>query len=169
MRCKYRHCQCCLCWQRMILLSWRFQCFALKTPWYLLDYTCIYCINIRVNHRRPQGRIAQAIWVFFSKKSTYLILSYLIWPKSEEQNNNKLNWMISMCFASMSLFFNCTKFIKWTQYVKRKNKIECCQFSSIFASVMPLLELQIFDIQSFLHFPLTCFDILSWQFVYDFL
>ena len=40
--------------------------------------------------------------------------------------------------------------------------------ASIFVGVMPLLELRILKIHSFLHFSLTCFDILSWNFSYDF-
>ena len=32
---------------------------------------------------------------------------------------------------------------------------------------MPLLELRILKIHSFLHFSPTCFDILSWNFAYD--
>ena len=41
--------------------------------------------------------------------------------------------------------------------------------SSIFVGVnMPLLELRILEIHSFLHFSLTCFDILSLNFAYDF-
>ena len=40
--------------------------------------------------------------------------------------------------------------------------------SSIFVGVMPLLELRILKIHNFLHFSHTCFDILSWNFAYDF-
>ena len=40
--------------------------------------------------------------------------------------------------------------------------------SSIFVGVMPLLELRVLKIHSFPHFSLTCFDILSWNFAYDF-
>ena len=47
-------------------------------------------------------------------------------------------------------------------------KFECHQFASIFVGVMPLLELRILKIHSFLHFSLTCFDILSWNFAYHF-
>ena len=47
-------------------------------------------------------------------------------------------------------------------------KFECHQFPSIFVGVMPLLELWILKIHSFPHFSPTCFDILSWNFVYDF-
>ena len=39
---------------------------------------------------------------------------------------------------------------------------------SIFVGVMPLLELRILKIHSFLHFSLTRFDILSWNFAFDF-
>ena len=37
-----------------------------------------------------------------------------------------------------------------------------------FVGVMPLCELRILEIHSFPHFSLTCFDILSWNFAYDF-
>ena len=47
-------------------------------------------------------------------------------------------------------------------------KFECCQFPSIFVGVMPLLELKILEIHSFPQFYLTCFDILGWNFAYDF-
>ena len=49
----------------------------------------------------------------------------------------------------------------------------CCttdqvRVSSIFVGVMPLLELRIREIHSFPHFSLTRFDILSWNFAFDF-
>ena len=47
-------------------------------------------------------------------------------------------------------------------------KLEYSEFASSFVGVMPLLELRILEIHSFLHFPLTCFNILSWHFAYDF-
>ena len=48
-------------------------------------------------------------------------------------------------------------------------KFKCCQFPSIFVGVMPLLELKILEIHSFLHFPPTCFDLLTWNFACHFL
>ena len=47
-------------------------------------------------------------------------------------------------------------------------KFECRQFASILVGVMPLLELWILEIHSLPHFSLACFDILSWNFAYDF-
>ena len=41
-------------------------------------------------------------------------------------------------------------------------------FSDCTSLVMPLCELKILEIHSFPHFSLTCFDILSWNFAYDF-
>ena len=38
----------------------------------------------------------------------------------------------------------------------------------VYFGVMPLSELRILEIHSFPHFSLTCFDILSWNFAYDF-
>ena len=47
-------------------------------------------------------------------------------------------------------------------------KFEWRHFASISVGVMPLLVLRILEIHSFPHFSLTCFDILSWNFAYDF-
>ena len=60
------------------------------------------------------------------------------------------------------------KFCIWLCFTVLQIKFECRQFVSIFVGVMPLLELRILVIHSFPHFSLTCFDILSWNFAYDF-
>ena len=60
------------------------------------------------------------------------------------------------------------KFCTWLCFTVLQIKFECRQFASIFVGVMPLLELNILEIHSFPHFSLTCFDILSWNFAYDF-
>ena len=50
----------------------------------------------------------------------------------------------------------------------RKIKFECHQFPSLFAGVMLLFNFKLLQICSFPHFSPTCFDILSSNFVYDF-
>ena len=60
------------------------------------------------------------------------------------------------------------KFCIWLCFTVLQIKFECHQFASIFVGVMPLLELRILEIHIFPHFSLTCFDILSWNFAYDF-
>ena len=60
------------------------------------------------------------------------------------------------------------KFCTWLCSNVLQIKLECRQFASIFVGVMPLLELKILEIHSFPHFSLTCFDILRWNFAYDF-
>ena len=60
------------------------------------------------------------------------------------------------------------KFCIWLCFTALEIKFECRQFASMFLGVMPLLELRILEIHSFSHFSLTCFDILSWNFAYDF-
>ena len=60
------------------------------------------------------------------------------------------------------------KFCIWLCFTVLQIKFESCQFELIFVGVMPLLELRILEIHSFPHFSLTCFDILSWNFAYDF-
>ena len=60
------------------------------------------------------------------------------------------------------------KFCTWLCSNVLQIKFECRQFASSFVGVMPLLELRILEIHSFPHFSLTCFDIFSWNFAYDF-
>ena len=62
----------------------------------------------------------------------------------------ELKFCVSLCFTVLQI------------------KFECCQLLSNFVGVMPLLELRILEIHSFLHFSLTCFDISGWNFTYDF-
>ena len=49
-----------------------------------------------------------------------------------------------------------------------RSSLSVVNFCQFFVGVMPLLELRILEIRSFPHFSLTCFDILSWNFAYDF-
>ena len=60
------------------------------------------------------------------------------------------------------------KFCIWLCFTLLQIKFECREFASIFVGVTPLLELRILEIHSFPHFSLTSFDILSWNFSYDF-
>ena len=60
------------------------------------------------------------------------------------------------------------KFCIWLCFSLLQSKFEWHQFASIFVRVIPLLEPKILKIYSFPHFALTCFDILSWNFAYDF-
>ena len=60
------------------------------------------------------------------------------------------------------------KFCIWLCFTVLQIKFECLHFASIFVGVMPLLELRILEIHSFPHFSLSCFDILSSNFAYDF-
>ena len=78
------------------------------------------------------------------------------------------NTQFSALFSYMLLHIE-LKFCIWLSFTVLQIKFECRQFASIFVGVMPLLELRILEIHSFPHFSLTCFDILSWNFAYDFL
>ena len=60
------------------------------------------------------------------------------------------------------------KFCVSLYFYARKIKFECHQFSSLFAGVMLLFNFKLLQIYSFPHFSPTCFDILSSNFVYDF-
>ena len=77
------------------------------------------------------------------------------------------NTQFSAFFSNM-LWHIELKFCIWLCCTVLQIKFECRQFASIFMGVMPLLELRILEIHSFPHFSLTCFDILSWNFAFDF-
>ena len=75
----------------------------------------------------------------------------------------QFSWLFSCMLWHIEL-----KFYIWLCFIVLQIKIECHQFASMFVGVMPLLELRILEIHSFPHFSLACFDILSWNFAYDF-
>ena len=60
------------------------------------------------------------------------------------------------------------KFCTWLCFDVLQIKFDCHHFASIFEGVMPLCELRLKVMCSFPHFSPTCFDILSWNFAYDF-
>ena len=60
------------------------------------------------------------------------------------------------------------KFCTWLCFTVLQIKFVCRQFALMFVGVKPLLELRILKIHSFPHFSLSCFDILSSNFAYDF-
>ena len=60
------------------------------------------------------------------------------------------------------------KFCIWFCFTALPIKFDSRYFASIFVRVMPLSELRILEIRSFPHFSPTSFDILSWNFKYDF-
>ena len=74
--------------------------------------------------------------------------------------------------ALFSYILHITLFYCTTDQVRVSSMFYCTtdqvRVSSIFVGVMPLLELRILKIHSFSHFSPTCFDILSWNFAYDF-
>ena len=80
---------------------------------------------------------------------------------------NTENTQFSALFSGM-LWHIELKFYIWLCFIVLQIKFECHQFVSMFVGVMPLLELRILEIHGFPHFSLTCFDILSWNFAYDF-
>ena len=83
----------------------------------------------------------------------------------------KLQTLTNMQFSALfsyMLWHIEFKFCIWLCFNVPQSKFECRHFASIFDGVMPLCELRILEIHSFPHFSLTCFDILSWSFAYDF-
>ena len=80
---------------------------------------------------------------------------------------NTRNTQFSALFSNM-LWDIELKFCIWLCFTVLQIKFKCRQFASIFVGVMPLLELRMMKIHSFPHFPPTCFDILCWNFAYDF-
>ena len=89
------------------------------------------------------------------------------WSYAPFGTKNTENTQFSALFSYM-LWHIQLKFCIWLCFTVLQIKFQCCQFPSIFVGVMPLLERRILEIHSFPHFPLTRFDILSWNFAFDF-
>ena len=82
------------------------------------------------------------------------------------------HWILEIQFSTLfsyTLWHIELKFCIWLCFTVLQIKFECCQFQVVFDGVIPLLELRILEIHSFPHFSLTCFDVSSWNFVYDFI
>ena len=101
-----------------------------------------WCLSVRPGHRPSD--------------SPSVLPSVRVSVRQFSKRFSKMLWHIDL------------KFCIWLCFTVRHIKFECRQFASIFMGVMPLLELRILEIHSVPHFSLACFDILSWNFAYDF-
>ena len=91
------------------------------------------------------------------------------WSYAPFGTHNTENTQFSALFSYM-LWHIELKFCIWLCFTVIQIKFECgqLQFVSIFMGVCPFWNLEYWK-YSFPHFSLTCFDILSWNFSYDFL
>ena len=117
--------------------------------------------------------------VWSVKKVAHCTQVHVMWPfgplvcgsyapiRTKNTGNTHFSALFSYMLWQIEL-----KFCIWLCYFTvLETKFECHQFASIFGGVgvMPLLEHRILEIHSILHFSLTCFGILSWNFTNDFL
>ena len=89
------------------------------------------------------------------------------WSYAPFELQTLTNMQFSALFSYM-LWHIELKFCIWLCFTVLQIKFECRQFALMFVGVMPLLELRILKIHSFPNFSLSCFDILSSNFAYDF-
>ena len=93
------------------------------------------------------------------------LFSYMLW-------HIDLKFCVSLYFYARKIKFECHAFPSLFAGVMLlfnfKLKFECHPFPSLFAGVMLLFNFKLLQICSFPHFSPTCFDILSSNFVYDF-
>ena len=89
------------------------------------------------------------------------------WSYASFELQTLTNMQFSALFSYMFWHIE-IKLCIWLCFNVPQIKFECRHFASIFVGVMPLCLLRILEIHSFPHFSLTCFDILSWNFAYDF-
>ena len=122
---------------------------------------CIYCtlFTLFLYARLQTGRIM--VWWCPSVRpsgspSVHPSVRPSVRPSQFSALFSYMHWHIDLKFC-VSLYF-----------YARKIKFECHQFPSLFAGVMLLFNFKLLQICSFPHFSPTCFDILSSNFVYDF-
>ena len=119
------------------------------TYWAELLYITLFFLHYKsssniVNLRKFLWELCPFWNLKYWKYTVFRTISYMLW-------HIELKFCIWLCFTVLQI------------------KFECYQFASIFVGVMPLLELKILEIHSFPLFSLTCFDLLSWTFVYYFI
>ena len=107
---------------------------------------------------------------YYRSSSSAVNLRWCLWELCPFWNLEYWKYICTQFSAlfSFMLWHIELKFCIWLCLTVLQIKFECRQFASIFVGVMPLLELRILEIHSFPHFSLKCFDILSWNFAYDF-
>ena len=108
------------------------------------------------------------VLLYYRSNSSVVNLRQFLWELCPFWNLNYWKYTQFSALFSYMLWHIDLKFCIWLCFTVLQIKFECRQFASIFVGVMSLLELKILQIHSFPHFSLTCFDILSWNFAYDF-
>ena len=104
---------------------------------------------------------------YYRSSSSVVNLRQFLWELCPFWNLEYWKYTVSALFSYM-LWHIELKFCIWFCFTVLQIKLECCQFALIFVGVMPLFECRILKIHSFPPFSLTRFDILSWNFAYDF-
>ena len=107
------------------------------------------------------------VLLYFRSSLRVVNLRKFLWELCSFWNLQYENTQFSAFFSYM-LWHIELKFCTWLCSTVLQFKIECRRFESIIVGVLPLLELRILRIHNFPHFSFTCFDILSWNFAYDF-
>ena len=107
------------------------------------------------------------VLMYYRSSSSVVNLRQFLWELCPFWNLNYWKYTVFALFSYM-LWYIELKCCIWLCFTVLQIKFECRQFASIFVGVMPLLELKLLEIHSSPHFSLTCFDILSWNFAYDF-
>ena len=94
---------------------------------------------------------------------TFLLFYFIYYGMVMSVRPSQFSALFSYMLSHIDL-----KFCVSLYFYARKIKFECHQFPSFFAGVMLLFNVKLLQICSFPHFSPTCFDILSSNFVYDF-
>ena len=141
-----------------------------------------WCPSVRVSVRPSQfsALFSYVLWDITLKFCTSLYLDarkikfeYHQFPSIFAGVMPLLNFTLLQICSFLHISHTCFDILSWNFaydffFTLLQIKFECRKFASIFVGVTPLLELRILEIHSFPHFSLTSFDILSWNFSYDF-
>ena len=104
------------------------------------------------------------VLLYYRSSSSVVNLRQLLWELCPFWNLNYWKYTVFRTFLLHALTY-WAEILHMTLFYCTTDQV---RVSSIFVGVMPLLELKLLEIHSFPHFSLTCFDILSWNFAYDF-
>ena len=120
--------------------------------------------SVRVSVRPFSALFSYILWHIELKFCTWLQFLKELCLCEFRIGNTQFSTLFSYMLWHIEL-----KFCTWLCFTVLHIKFECHHMASIFEGVIPLCELRMYKIHSFLHFSPTCFDILSWNFAHDFL
>ena len=137
-------------------------------PFWNLEYWKYTVFRTFLLHPLTYWAESLHITLFFCTTDQLLVSSICVYSGVMPLFELRILYIQFSALFSYTLWHIELKFCTWLCFTVLQVNFECRQWASIFVGVMSLLRLRILEIHSFPHFSPASFDILSWNFSYNF-